>query len=301
MTEYQQLLLTTFKAFDKFCVENGITYYGAFGTALGAVRHKGFIPWDDDLDVLMARKDYERLIALKGKLLDTPYRFTHIEDGENFYLFGKFYSTEQSIWEFKQWPQVIGPWVDVFVMDEDCSASPNTGLSDRLATARWKYMKTIQRQTWKQIARDLSQGRVLMASVRSAKKCIFPLLKRFYLSQITRLNRKISAIKGDSYYRYGIGFPLMPKSHFGEPIRIPFEDTTILVPSKVEEHLVQCFGDWRQLPPESERVSHHKMYYVDLHHSKTIEQIVEEIGDETEDATITLRGLIEGFRNRKKF
>ena len=61
MTDLQKKLLDMFSWFHGFCVENGLRYYAMGGTALGAVRHNGFIPWDDDIDVGMPRNDYEKL------------------------------------------------------------------------------------------------------------------------------------------------------------------------------------------------------------------------------------------------
>lgn len=68
--EIQLYLLDILKAVDSFCVKEGIRYSMAYGTLLGAVRHKGFIPWDDDIDLLMPRLDYERFVSMFGKSPD---------------------------------------------------------------------------------------------------------------------------------------------------------------------------------------------------------------------------------------
>ena len=72
--EIQLYLLDILKAVDAFCAKEGIRYSMAYGTLLGAVRHKGFIPWDDDIDLLMPRPDYERFVATFGKDPDSRYR-----------------------------------------------------------------------------------------------------------------------------------------------------------------------------------------------------------------------------------
>ena len=71
LSPIQKVLLETFKAFVQFCKENDIKYYAASGTMLGAVRHKGFIPWDDDIDVFLLPEDYEKLLSFKDNLKTT--------------------------------------------------------------------------------------------------------------------------------------------------------------------------------------------------------------------------------------
>ncbi|GAA6530400.1 hypothetical protein LPYR103PRE_23730 [Segatella asaccharophila] len=78
--EVRVKLLQTFKAFIAFCEENNLQYYGECGTCLGAIRHKGFIPWDDDIDVCMPREDYEKVIALRGELKGSGYEIFKFGD-----------------------------------------------------------------------------------------------------------------------------------------------------------------------------------------------------------------------------
>ena len=111
---YKDKLIETFAAFDRFCREHDIKYYAAYGTLIGAVRHKGLIPWDDDVDVYMLRKDYEKFCSFKGKI-DDHYDVMDIND-ENYWLLSlaKFVDTDTTLWEFKDLPLVLGVYVDVF-------------------------------------------------------------------------------------------------------------------------------------------------------------------------------------------
>lgn len=75
--KFKVILLKTFQAFDELCKKHGLIYYTAYGSLIGAVRHKGFIPWDDDIDVHMPIESYDKFLSLKGKL-DIPYRIDDI-------------------------------------------------------------------------------------------------------------------------------------------------------------------------------------------------------------------------------
>lgn len=81
--EVQECGIEVLKAFAKICEENNLTYFMIGGTLLGAVRHKGFIPWDDDIDVAMPRRDYEKLLSISNELDISPYYFDHFKKNDN--------------------------------------------------------------------------------------------------------------------------------------------------------------------------------------------------------------------------
>lgn len=106
------------QAIHEFCEEYGLTYYLSDGTLLGAIRHKGMIPWDDDADICMPRHDYERLLSLKDKLPE-PYRLGHFSLDESYiYPFIKFMNSKTQIIEyFGDVSYKAGVWVDIFPLD----------------------------------------------------------------------------------------------------------------------------------------------------------------------------------------
>ncbi|KXB74135.1 hypothetical protein HMPREF1860_02125 [Prevotella amnii] len=112
----QKKLLSLFKEFTLFCKKNNLTYYAAYGTAIGAVRHHGIIPWDDDVDVWMPRKDYEKLLKLKTTLLKTNYEIINIENKGYYLYFAKFCNRNTSIIEREGEPN-IGLYIDIFPLD----------------------------------------------------------------------------------------------------------------------------------------------------------------------------------------
>lgn len=105
------------KYFHDFCEEHGLEYFLVGGTLLGAVRHKGFIPWDDDLDVVMLREDYNRLVSLADKFL-FPFNLMHLNNDRNYvYPYVKLTNLNLIVEEPTFKPVVSGIWLDVFPLD----------------------------------------------------------------------------------------------------------------------------------------------------------------------------------------
>lgn len=116
--KYKEILCKTMKSFINICKEHNLQYYACAGTCLGAIRHKGMIPWDDDIDVLMPRSDYDKFLALKQKLQGTGYEI--VDSNNQFYnqWFAKFSDANTTIVEMTDFPIVFGVYVDIFPLDE---------------------------------------------------------------------------------------------------------------------------------------------------------------------------------------
>ena len=114
---HKEILLDTFRAFCDFCDKHDLKYVAAYGTVLGAVRHKGLIPWDDDIDVYMSREDYNRFISLKNELYGSSYEIFYIEYVGYYCSFAKFCNAKTTILEHQDLPFVIGVFVDIFPLD----------------------------------------------------------------------------------------------------------------------------------------------------------------------------------------
>ena len=119
MTEMQKRLFNMFKWFDSFCRDNNLIYYAVGGTLLGAVRHEGFIPWDDDIDVGMPRKDYELLTTKMGTEIQDHYilETVHSMDKSYCYTFSKLYDTNTTLVENVRSKLKRGIYIDVFPID----------------------------------------------------------------------------------------------------------------------------------------------------------------------------------------
>lgn len=119
LTELQKKLLDLLKWFHQVCVENNLTYYLEGGTMLGAVRHSGFIPWDDDLDVCMPREDYEKFNSLFGnKMFDFIYVENPNSENKDFiYGFTKIYDLNTTLVEGFKTPIKREVYIDIFPLD----------------------------------------------------------------------------------------------------------------------------------------------------------------------------------------
>ena len=118
LAEIQQIELEIFDAFVRLCKQHGLSYQLAYGSLLGAVRHQGFIPWDDDIDVVLPRPDYDRLLSTFTEktdhyLLESPYT----GNADYYYTYAKLYDTDTTLTEKTKRNCRRGIYIDVFPLD----------------------------------------------------------------------------------------------------------------------------------------------------------------------------------------
>lgn len=138
--ELQLRILETLKAVDNVCREHNLRYYIWAGTMIGAVRHKGFIPWDDDLDIAMPRPDYDRLIEHAAEWLPKPYEMVCAEnDGVYPLPFAKIQDADTTLIERMHLKYLGGIYLDVFPID----GVPEGAVARKLHFARYEYYKRV--------------------------------------------------------------------------------------------------------------------------------------------------------------
>lgn len=262
MSREQQLevLLDMLVRFDAFCSELGLQYYLDAGTLLGAVRHRGFIPWDDDVDIGLVREDYDRLVAYareRDGYIAENLSVGFPEDG--LYVYLKLLDTRTVMVEFPEThPIETCVYIDVFPQDGLDGLGPSQRLlcatSGALGYLHWFCHCSVY--YWKGSANPVKRalafvGRHLMAvsniGVHLQDRLIHAYAKRhpfascFY--ETTLVNGEYSKVA--------------PRHCFDSFVPIEFEGHLLQAPVGYDEYLRCLYGDYTQLPPEEQRMPHH--------------------------------------------
>lgn len=254
--ELQLHILKILLAFDKVCHEHGLHYWLLFGTMLGAVRHKGFIPWDDDIDVGLPRPEYEQFILHAREWLPEPYEFICYEtDPRCLSGFGKMQDASTSLIERKHISYLGGVYIDIFPIDGIAS----TPLAQRLQYWRYSFYNKLcyllLRDPYKH-GHGPSSWLPLLVRKLYTPEGVMRRFRKVMLRYPYEQSRYVSSLHDGPT-------SVMPKEVLGEPTPIEFEGHQVMGVAQPDAYLRHEFGDYMQLPPEEKRKSHN-FYYLDL-------------------------------------
>ena len=278
MPKLQQMECDMLQEFIAICEKYNLRYYAISGTALGAVRHKGFIPWDDDVDIAMPREDYDRFLAVAGKHLSKHlFLQTYKTEKGCPRFFAKIRNSNTTFIEVgaKKDTRNRGIYIDIFPMD----GYPRN---------KWKQLECM----WKNylfdacihyIYHSFSLKKVLLYKSNKGRRII----KRFIGAiamhtkyrgyDLAKINlAKEEYVKSFSYDEselicsYGGVYgkkEIIPKHYLGEGVFMQFENLTIRIPERYDDYLKHFYGDYMQMPPEHTRSVGHPREIVDLNRS----------------------------------
>ncbi len=258
--EHQTVLLELLNAFDSVCKKFDIKYMLFAGSALGAVRHKGFIPWDDDLDVVMLRPEYERFLRVAPKELDQELYFVQKEYSEHWPMyFSKLRKNNTACIERYVPNDPLthqGVYIDIFPCD-NLSDSPMVQKTQYLAS------KVV-------IAKSLKKRGYLTDS--ALKKAFILFCSLFPFKPMLSFTTDCGKADSDSVHTFlggGARFEknVYPRKWFTETIMLPFEDGFYPVSAHYDELLKQLYGDYMTPLPEEQRKCKVHAELVDLSNS----------------------------------
>lgn len=257
INELQKIQLSMLKDFDAVCQKHRISYQLFSGTALGAVRHKGFIPWDDDIDVVMLREDYERFFDSASKELDSNKYYVQREFSEHWPMFfsklrlngttyiEKYHSHDARIHQ--------GIYIDIFPCDN---------LSDNRLMQKLQYIasKIV-------IAKSLyARGYETNSTV---KKCFMQFCRILPTEPFKRLcirRNDSSSLKVHTFFGGGKKFErsIFSREWFEQSVKMRFEDSEFPVSAHYDEMLRVMYGDYMVMPTLEQRVCKRHAAIVDI-------------------------------------
>lgn len=260
LSAVQSVLLGFLKEVDRICRKHDIKYFLGGGTLLGAVRHKGFIPWDDDADVMMLREDYERFLSvLPGEL--PSYITDQNTDPDSHFAFTKLrlddtvLSTEFSA----RFDIHNGVFLDVLAQDK----TSDNKLARKLHMKMTAQLRWLVLNKWRRTPMDANNR--FVSFIGDIIKAIMPLkaLESMQNRMMTRYRGKQTRYLYDSMGR-NVERGAYPIEWLDEAVYVDFEDAKLPIPKKWEEYLTYLYGDYMSMIPVSERHVSHDIVRMDL-------------------------------------
>lgn len=255
LEEIKRIELDILRHIKRVCEENNLRYFLAGGTLLGAVRHKGFIPWDDDIDISMPRPDYENLITLMED--NDKYMLLKPGDIGYYYNFAKVIDNDTLLVENGCAPIAnMGVYIDIFPLD----GMPEEGVAIDRHFAALKEVRT-RINSFSFIKTKLRKNlymyfKIINTYRRNNKKKDLISLQKLYTSTALRYEYD------DSKYVYATGGAydkkdIFLKNLFSDGVDVEFEGEFFKAPTEWDVYLRQLYGDYMQLPPIVKRISNH--------------------------------------------
>lgn len=260
--EQRDTYISMLSYLDKYCTDNNLSYFLAYGSLLGAIRHKGFIPWDDDVDIFMPRKDYEELLRKHDN--NGRYKVYHFTNNDTIvsrmiYLVDSFTYRKPSY--SKSFVKNLGMNLDIFPIDN----TPDNRIK------RIIHRKRVSFYDW-----VFNMKVIPISPYRSRIKNMYLRILQLFLSPFSfnwllpRLDSVASRYKNkNTYYCNCFYSPYDQKKSFitkdfSEAKRCQFENIVIRIPTGFDSILKTTYGDYMKLPPKENRLPHndHMEYYI---------------------------------------
>lgn len=247
--EMKRIQLDMLKDIDSFCKANNITYFLAYGTLLGAVRHKGYIPWDDDIDICMPRPDYERFV------------FSYINRNQNYQIkefrknkeygfpFAKVSNENTIMNEYMYDADSNGVYIDVFPLD---------GFKEKIQLIKFQWLNKFLNSKKAVLGKNRSLKKNVLIAL--GKIVLFPLSIHFLLKKMHKIATRYGYLESENVAIFCFSTlkkGVVPRSVFETVDTAVFENIKVNAPHDFDRYLTSLYGNYMALPPVEQRVTHH--------------------------------------------
>lgn len=263
---------------DRVCRENKLRYFLTGGSLLGAIRHGGIIPWDDDIDVAMPREDYEKLKTISSQAFKRKFKLvTNDIDKEYHYVYAKVYHQQTTLIEFEDPFYVGGVFVDVFPID----GLPSHNLSRYYHCYKFNFWKNVSIYTSYTSGKHIVYSKIFLKRIFQKIKYIgFNILfsKSKAIAKCNKIAKKYNFDKCEYVANLGGAWgkkEITARKNIESLMEHDFEGYKMFIPCGYDAFLKGLYGNYMQLPPVDKRVSHHYQYYINLEKRLSLEQISE--------------------------
>ena len=278
-SKYNKIMLDTFRYLVDFLNAHNLRWFCSYGTLIGAVRHQGLIPWDDDIDICMPKDDFDRLVSIKDEIENNShYRIVSILDKGYYYAIGKIIDTNTTLWEDEIYPFITGVYVDIFPLYKTLY----TG--DKLIETRKNFeslyiscIRTVKKIPFKSFFRSLFVDHSRVWREYIINKIVYPKYRHnYFLKKFKEYDNQLNNNTGDSALCYAcFEYKEVTKAeYYSGYLEVPFEDFKVKIPIGYHEILSNIYGDYMTPPPVDKRKSRHNSmrYYINLKEGLTISE-----------------------------
>jgi len=261
--QLQQKSLEILTYFQSICKEHSLRYWCGGGTCIGALRHKGFIPWDDDIDVFMPRPDYEKLYKIWNDVADTKrYTLSRTDKNKN------NHQTDMQLVDLNT------TFINRHSVDVDTCHGisidiiPFEGCPDSKLSKLLQIYHSIMYSVFNVQRLPDHQGKLLRTATKLALAAVKNPERRYKLwkkheKKMARYDFYTSKTVKETVTSFRALFYSYPREYF-EVMEVPFENITVNIPVGAHDYLTRVFGDYMSLPDEKYRTAKHDVVYMSL-------------------------------------
>ena len=267
---WNAVIIDVLSVFIRICEAQGLRYFCAGGTAIGAVRHQGMIPWDDDIDVFMPRPDYDRFLRLAAQSMPEGYEVLSPYATKDYPMyFAKMCNARTTLLENERIPCVFGLYIDIFPLDGACDDVETCYREKRRFKRLMNKLEAVStHNSFGEYVGLLTKRREWgRFAVKTVAFCCRSWLRRWLLKQMDSIAYGHDYAQSSRVVTYSGAYQrqeIYPKAWLETPQMFAFEGLMVNLPHDYDAYLRHFFGDYMTLPPVEQRASHHQKVFFDL-------------------------------------